>query len=254
MAILAIPAYVVIRFLLSKFDSGINSETTLFSFNLPSAKQSVIMLIVFLLFSLYLPIKIFMIWHSLAPPQDTGLVGANNLSLVPWYGVLAFCYCGLATLILAPDWFIINKRMLIISTVIAFVFLIINLLQGYFLFAPFMTAAKRFLSLSSFNIYQKTIPAFIFLFAFNFLLSSLVRLWQNRYNPVFMFIALTALLIAFSSIKVKAQFSSRYVGQIVPLFLLLFIPFEKTSWVKVIRISVGVCLGFISLYFYYFGG
>jgi hypothetical protein len=249
----AIPILVVIQFSLEKFDSSFKQGIEDISFNFPNKNQSLILLAVFLIFSLYLPLKVFMVWGALAPPTDTKLVGANDLSIVPWYGVLSFCYCGFITLILAPNWFIINKKILITTLAISFFFMIANVYNGYFEFAPFLTAAIKFLSPGGFIIYQRVIPAFIFLFSFHFVLSSLIRLWENRHNPIFAFLALVILLIAFSTIKVKAQFSSRYVAQITPFFLLIFIRFERTDWQKVIRAGIGAGLGFVSLYFYFHG-
>lgn len=253
MIILVIPAYLLIKFLLATFDNNLKKDGSNLLKHLPGNKQLLILGIIFLACSLYLPLKVFTIWHALAPPQDTKLVGANNLSLVPWFCILSFCYCGFITLILAPNWFVINRRLLIITIVISGIFLFINIYKGYFEFAPFLSAAVKFLSPGGFTIYQRVIPALVFLFAFHFILSSVIRLWENRSDTIFIFLGLTILFIAFSTIKVKAQFSSRYVAQIIPFFLLLFIGYERTNWQKVIRVSIAAALGFVSLYFYYIG-
>ncbi|OOQ58499.1 hypothetical protein [Mucilaginibacter pedocola] len=216
-------------------------------------KWAVVLLGVFLLAALPLPAYVFKVWGALAPPTENVVVGADNISIVPWYALLSFCYCGFVALILAPAWFVADKRTLLATLAVSLVFLVANLINGYFEFAPMMSAAAKLLGPAMFGVYQRAIPALVVFLSFHFLLSSAIRLWQNRNNPVFVFIGLTALFIAFSAIKVKVQFSSRYVAQVVPYFLLLFIPYQKNDWTKIVRISIGAALGFVSLWFYYNG-
>ncbi|RWY52295.1 glycosyltransferase family 39 protein [Mucilaginibacter gilvus] len=251
--VLAFLACIIVNYLITKFDS--HNIT-------PSKKPTIVinktytplLLSLFFIFSILLPIRVFMIWRALAPPTETAIVGANNLSLVPWYGMLSFCYCGFVTIILAPKWFVIDKKTIVATFVVSLVFLVFNIYNGYFEFAPFLSAAGRFLNAEMFSWYQRAIPALVVFLSFQFLLSSLIRLWENRHDPIVIYIGLTVLFIAISAIKVKVQFSSRYVAQIVPYFLLLFIPYEKNDWQKVVRVSVGSALGFLSLYFYYHTG
>ncbi|MBD1363422.1 hypothetical protein IDJ77_06330 [Mucilaginibacter sp. ZT4R22] len=253
MVVLAFLACIIVNYLATKFDSH-NIKSSKKASIVLNKSGAPLLLSLFLIFSLLLPIRVFMIWGALAPPTETAIVGANNLSLVPWYGLLSFCYCGFVTVILAPKWFVIEKKTIIAACIVSLVFLVVNINKGYFEFAPFLSAAGKFLSPAMFSWYQRAIPALVVFLSFQFLLSSVIRLWENRHDPVFIFIGLTVLFIAFSAIKVKVQFSSRYVAQVVPYFLLLFIPYEKPDWQKVIRVCIGSALGFLSLYFYYHVG
>ena len=251
MVVMAFLACIIVNYLITKFDSKNPSKKPAIVLNKTGAP---LLLSLFVIFSLLLPLRVFMIWGALAPPTETAIVGANNLSLVPWYGLLSFCYCGFVTIILAPKWFVIDKKTIVATFVVSLVFLVVNINKGYFEFAPFLSAAGKFLSPGMFSWYQRAVPALVVFLSFQFLLSSVIRLWENRHDQVFVFIGLAALFIAFSAIKVKVQFSSRYVAQVVPYFLLLFITYEKPDWQKVIRVCIGSALGFLSLYFYYHVG
>jgi hypothetical protein len=250
MVVFAALAGTMVHIIVTKFDSADKVKGSNLSLAI-NKRQFILLLPLFLCFALLLPLRVFILWGALAPPIETAVVGANNLSIVPWYGLLAYCYCGFVALILAPKWFVLDKRAIIVTSIISLIFLAINISRGYLEFAPFLSAATKFLSPGTFSIYQRFVPALVFFVSFQFLLSSAIRLWNHRHNPVFLFIGFAALFIALSAIKVKAQFSSRYVAQIVPYFLLLFIPYDRNDWPKVIRVSIGAALGFVSLYFYY---
>jgi hypothetical protein len=215
-----------------------------------SNKQLLLLGCIALVTSVILPVKVFGIWKALAPPTETNIVGANSFSLMPWYCLLSFCYCGFATVLLCPGWFVLHKKVIGASLILSLLFLGFNIYYGSFEFAPFLSASKHFLSARYFQIYQRVIPGLVLFFSINFLFSSLIRL-KNEHSPIILYIGITALLIAFSAIKVKAQFSSRYVAQVLPYFLLLFIPYEKNNWLRVAGAIAGVGLGFLSLYFYY---
>jgi len=80
-----------------------------------------------------------------------------------------------------------------------------------------------------------------------------IRLYTRRLDKIYLLTGLIAMLIVFSTIKVTTQFSSRYVGQVLPFFILLFAPYEKTNWTKIFRMIIGLVIGFLSLSSYYSG-
>jgi len=74
-----------------------------------------------------------------------------------------------------------------------------------------------------------------------------IRMIEQKKNFAYILIAFMLLTIIFSCIKVTHQFSSRYVFQAAPLFLIIAsFHYNDKSYTKVLHI-VGLMIGIISL-------
>lgn len=216
-------------------------------------KQDVILIVIALFSSVVLPLIVFSCWGGLTPPLGTEAVGANKLQVVPWYGILAFAYSGFIALILAPSWFVIKKNILLYFLLATVLFIIGNVIFKIVEFAPLRTEMSKILPTHFYSLYGFILPGILTSLSCYFIFSTAVQLYKRRFDKIYMLIGLIAMLIVFSTIKVTTQFSSRYVAQAVPFFILLFAPLETTNWNKIFRILLALLIGFLSLYSYYTG-
>lgn len=216
-------------------------------------KQAVILITVVCITALILPLLVFSVWGGLTPPLGTEAVGANNFQVVPWYGILAFAYSGFIALILAPSWFIIKKSILLYFLLATVLFIGGNVIFKIVEFAPLRTGMSKILPSYLYSLYGYILPGILASISGYFILSTAVQLYNKRFDKIYMLTGVIATLIVFSTIKVTTQFSSRYVAQALPFFIILFAPCEKTNWNKIFRMLMALSIGFLSLYSYYSG-
>ncbi len=248
MAIIAMLCWFGIN-LLQKSKTGL-SPNSISSF---TTKQLLILFFVFVMTALPLPLYVFNLWGTLTPPLGTEAVGANKIAVNLWYGILACSYSGVIALILAPSWFLFKKNVLTSFAAISVVLVLINVYFGIFEFAPLHDTMAKLLPAGLFVHYGNIMPGLLASVALWFLVSTVYQLWLRKDDSVYVLIGMISLFIVFSTIKVTTQFSSRYVGQAIPFFILMFAPYEKTNLAKIIRILLGLAIGALSLYSYYNG-
>lgn len=197
---------------------------------------------------LSMAIPVFLIWGGLVPPQQA-FVSAGGINV--WHGILAFAYGALLTLIIAPHWFYFNRRVLVAMVIAYFVFLVINRYLLHFTYYPLSEALKKIVPASFMEIYPYIIaPAFIAL-ALWFIASTVYRGWQHRTNELFIFLLLCGLFILATSAKVTHLFSTRYVAQAAPFFVLVMAGYDNWTTGKWVRSIIGMILGVLSLQTYF---
>lgn len=250
MAIIAIIFWLLLFLLQDRRISKIRNERFWY---FSTKKQAFFLIAIFILSSVILPFKVFFIWGALTPPNGTEAVGANDIKIVPWYGILAYAYSGFITLILAPSWFIVKRKIIYFFLALTLLFMIGNIMFNIYEFSPLNTTMAKILPANLFICYVKIMPGLLLSISLYFIFSTFSRLWENKENGIYILIGVIALFIVFATVKVTTQFSPRYVGQVLPFFILLFAPFEKTNWNKIVRICIGLIIGFLSLYSYYSG-
>jgi hypothetical protein len=248
MAIIAVFVWLIINLLLEneEFRSGCK-RFPFFS----SKGQGLLLIVIFMISSLVLPLMVFDIWGALTPPLGTEAVGAKQLAIVPWYGILAFAYSGSIALILAPSFFVVNRKVVYSFLAITLLLVLSNLFLNVYEFIPLHTTMERLLPANLFLYYGRVLPGIFASVSLYFIYSTACRLWANRNDSIYLLIGIITLFIVFATVKVTTQFSSRYVGQVLPFFVLLFAPYEKINWQKIVRISLGLFIGILSLYSYY---
>ena len=198
--------------------------------------------------ALSISLPVFFIWKGLVPPRQA-FVGAGGISL--WHGTLAFAYGALLTIIIAPGWFILNKRILTLLGALYLVILVVNKLWWGFTYYPLSEALKKIFPPGFMDLYPYIISPFLFVLGFYFLACSVYRAWEKRQDVFFVFILLCGLLILASTAKVTHLFSTRYVAQAAPFFVLVLATYDKFNLSSAARWIIAMVIGFLSLETYF---
>lgn len=193
-------------------------------------------------------LPVFIIWKGLMPPQQA-FTAAGGLS--PQHGMLAFAYGALLTFIIAPRWFYFNRRILFVMLVVYAVLLFANLTVIRFKFAPLYFSLAKVLPIQFMKLYPYIIVPVLAVIAGYFAVCSLFRAWERKNDPVFLFLFLCAMMMLGTNLKVMHLFSSRYVAQAAPFFVLLLVPYDRITYNKCIRAVAGMLIGFLSLETYF---
>ena len=166
---------------------------------------------------------------------------------MPIYGFYAFGYMFLITIIIAPK-FLIKLDFKIILPILILIFLCclyfnINsvILTFYFFQLP------NFLQIN-----LKIIISTILLFGtFYFIYSLIYRLYYN-FNNYNLFLSSIIFTILFSCIKITHQFSSLYVLQALPFFIILLSPYMEFNKKSFTLKLLGFIIGLFSLISYHY--
>jgi hypothetical protein len=153
----------------------------------------------------------------------------------------------MALLILAPAFFLrINKKVALIYLALLLVGVPICM---YFnlSFTPMMTFTKKILPPFIAEYYGYAMCSTICTVALFFIHSLGLRMLEHKKNFNYILISLMMLAIIFSCIKITHQFSSRYVFQAAPFFLIIAsFHYKSNNYSKILNI-VGLLIGVISL-------
>lgn len=193
-------------------------------------------------------VPVFMVWDGLVPPQQA-FVGQGGISI--WHGILAFAYGALLTLIIAPRWFYFNRRILFLLLGTYAALLLLNVYVLDYQYAPLNKTLDMLFPSSFMGMYPYIVSPLLATAAIYFVACSLLRAWEKRTDPVFLFFLACGMLILASSFKVTHLFSSRYVAQATPFFILVFPDFDRPAIGRVLRFVIGMAIGFLSLETYF---
>jgi 4-amino-4-deoxy-L-arabinose transferase-like glycosyltransferase len=205
------------------------------------ARWRIILLYIILALGIALPV--FYIWGGLVPPQQS-FVG-KGFSI--WHGLLAFAYAGMLTLIISPRWFYLNRS---IVMALVFTFILMALVNIFFVryeYKPFYKAVATILPEPLLKHYPLMISPVLATIALYFIGTCIVHLWQRRNDPLFVFFLVSGMLLLASNFKVTHLFSTRYVGQAAAFFVLVAADYDKSRYGRLIRLAIGMAIGFISL-------
>lgn len=203
---------------------------------------------VFSISALAMCIPVFAIWEGLVPPQQA-FVGAGGI--VPWHGILAFAYGALLIIIICPKWFFFNKKILIALILSYCIILVLNILVLGYKYYPLSEVLEKIFPREMMKIYPFLISPLLATLAFYFLACCAVHAWNKRTEPLFLFILACGILILSTSFKVTHLFSSRYVAQAAPFFVMISPGFDDFTVSKVLRLIIGMAIGFLSLETYF---
>jgi hypothetical protein len=168
-----------------------------------------------------------------------------------WHGVLAFAYAAFLTLIIAPKWFYFNKKTILYFAICYVILLLINIFIISYRYVPLDGIIGRFSPEWFIKVYPLIISPFLATLSFYFIYSSILQAWKKRNDAVFLFIFISAILLLASSFKVTHLFSTRYVAQAAPFFIILFAGYDKLTISRLIRFIIGMAIGFMSLETYF---
>lgn len=192
-------------------------------------------------------VPVFIIWDGLVPPQQA-FVGKGFSA---WHGILAFAYGALLTAIIAPRWFFFNRNVIWYILAGYALFLLINIYLVRYEYSPLDKVMAKFLPADFMKFYPLLISPLLAALAVYFIICCLRQAWFNRQNTVFLFFLVAGMLMFASNFKVTHLFSTRYVAQAAPFFVLLFPSYDRPGWGRLIRFIAGMIIGFLSLETYF---
>lgn len=197
--------------------------------------------------ALIFPLWIFSIWHGLVPPdvQDSQK-GFNFI-----YGFVALGYLSFITLFVCYKWFSMPRLFYIITAILFLAFLVINVNFHLTEFTPLTTAAHKIPASFIRNNYSYIMPSVLFGVGILYIFACIYQILENKNNHWFIFIIMAGLLIIATTVKSSAQFSSRYVAQSLPLFLIAYSGKIFINRRSMILGILGIIIGMISLSSYY---
>ena len=155
------------------------------------------------------------------------------------------------TVLIAPRWFYINKKILGLLAVSYVIFLLMNLFLVRYEYAPLDRTLARVLPAAFMKIYPLMISPLLATLSLYFIGCSAWQAWQKRQDPVFLFLLAAGMLILASSFKVTHLFSTRYVAQAAPFFVLIFPGYDRPSLGRLLRFIIAMAIGFFSLETYF---
>ena len=192
-------------------------------------------------------LPVFLIWKGFTPPAQAYI--SHGFSI--WHGLLGFGYAALITLILAPRWFVFNRKTLYWMAGGYLVCLALNLFVLHFTYAPLNKGLEKIMPGFFMRLYPFLISPFLCVLAIYFMVCMLI--WLKRYvaTPFKVFLIFLIGLLLCSNFAVTHLFSSRYIAQIVPFLILVLWPAEEINHSKIARYAVGMIIGIVSLETYF---
>src|SRR5262249_873209 len=188
-------------------------------------------------------VPVFWVWGGITPPATAYV----DQGIAPERLVFAAAYIGIAFLILAPRWFRGSIRT---AAALGLVCAIGNLLLGVGQIAPLMSLLNRFVPGLAF-IYGRLVYGVFAAVGLWFLVSTVRNTWDRRREAFFVFLAVALLASFAATMKVTHLFSSRYVVTSLPVVVVLAQGYGPLTRGKSLRLLVGIILGAVSLYGYY---
>ena len=101
------------------------------------------------------------------------------------------------------------------------------------------------------KMYPLVISPLLATLSLYFIANCLLQAWYHRNEPFFVFILFSGMLLLASSFKVTHLFSTRYVAQAAPFFVLLFPDYDSPTSGRLLRFILGMLIGFASLETYF---
>lgn len=178
----------------------------------------------------------FEAWRGLSPPL-TKYVGSG---LAPGHGVKALACAGSVMFLLAPGFF---RMPLPLGLLVVVVAVLVNAFLGVIQLGPMQAAAEQLLSVGMKTSYDAVSSALAVAIAALYLAACAVNLIRHRSNRFYLLLLLSSLAVVLTSVKVTHLFSSRYVGQALPMLVLLGAYHSHPCPGKAARVVVGSLVG-----------
>jgi 4-amino-4-deoxy-L-arabinose transferase-like glycosyltransferase len=211
-------------------------------------KKRRVIVCIYMAVALLCCIPVFVIWGGLMPPKQAII---SEGEFVAWHGILAFAYGALIVLIVAPAWFIYNRLILMALILLYLILLPVNYYWLHYEYAPLSEVLKKIFPAAITEIYPYFISPLLLTIALYFLYCAFLQWMERRTEPFSLFILLSVLLMLATSFKVTHLFSSRYVAQTAPLFIIMLAPYIRVSKGQLIRFAAGMIIGLLSLETYF---
>jgi len=211
-------------------------------FSLPGKKLCITL---FVLFAMLFPALVFYAWKGLVPPDVQNIQSGYQAG----YVLLAFMYFAIATVIIYPGFFAIKKGYYYSAVLIIFLSFIFNMFFAHIKYMPFrgMIGLLKIIPPSTGESAEYVFPSLILGVVFIFFISLYAYIIKNRQDVWSVFMLIISLLIVFTTIKSSAHFTSKYVMQAYPFFLVYIAANIKINKYLLLRAIIGVAIGIMSL-------
>ena len=201
----------------------------------------------FILCSMIFPCIVFYVWKGLVPLDVQGIQSGYNFS----YIFLCFTYFAISVLIIYPELYKIDKKHYIIASAIIIIAFILNFFFFKISYMPMNGAIQpKNLPKSIMVFYPYIFEAFSIGISYIFIVAIVNHAKKSQSTLKWFYLAF-CFLIAFTTIKSAAHFSSRYIMQAYPIFILYIASEIKINKYLLLRCIVGTIIGIISLESYY---
>jgi len=200
-------------------------------------------LVVFAGFTIAVTAPVFWVWRGLVPP-NLAEVGRG----IAWFhGMWSLCYGTVIVVLLAPAFLRLRlvEWVIIITTSVALSF---ALPTGH---VPMQTVAMRFLPASLLPLVERGVIIAGVGTAITFVVACVRRVLEHHQDRVFITLIIATGLLLLTPMKITHVFSTRYVAMTLPLIVLAVDRFARPNYWKVLRLSIGSVLGFLSLWSYF---
>jgi len=212
--------------------------------------RSSILLLLTLVSSLALPCYVFYVWNGLVAPMDSNVyedLAKQGILLRPDFFLLCLAYFSIIFILIAPGLFILPGKRQTLLLLLTYILLVaVNYQLGVIKFLPVTSLIIKIIPAQYIPIAEVLFGAGLALMAIYFLASLFRQLHSKAYPKELVFFSVTALLIAFSCIKITWGFSSRYAAQAIPMLIPIGAYFFKKNNYSVYQIAAGVILGLMS--------
>lgn len=208
-----------------------------------------IVLGLFFLAAILLPLYAFKIWGGLAPHKGGDI--ATEYGLSPLNFFLSLGYAFLITLFIAPSWLIRIRKKEAIALIITFIIAAGICIAANFNFPVMATVSKKLLPAFLYNYYGAIMGALLVTLGLYFVASAAVKAPGMLNQPVKAFYLLACLFILVSTLKITHQFSSRYVFQAAPFFILFLSDYIKFGTSDIALRLAALIVGIVSLVSYF---
>lgn len=205
--------------------------------------------IVFIIASLIIPAYIFIQWEGLTPKDVIPLKKEANA----WFSFLGLGYLAITTLIIAPNWFHLDKKKYIRVLLALIVISILNVFVFEIYIYPIKSVIERYFSSDIIEAIGIITPSIIITLGIYFLTESWRNIYINKKNSTLLIFSLVSILIIVVAIgKSSPQFSSRYIAQAAP-FIVIFTGYLENIKANLAMHLVGISIGIFSLISYLSG-
>lgn len=206
-------------------------------------------IILFSVAAVIIPVYLFYVWGGLAP-KEGGTIATREF-LKPIHFFLGLGYAFMIMGILSPHFFIRpTKKIALTYAALLPVVFVINILVDF----SFMVAAtnvERLLPASLLPYFGYLMAAILIITGLFFMHSLFQRAYEKKEDQLFLALSIMLLFLLFSNISITHLFSSRYVFQAAPLFIILASYFYKKTKYSFLLPSFGILMGAFSIYSYY---
>jgi hypothetical protein len=213
-------------------------------FKIPGKRIEVVL---FMISTMIFPSIVFYVWKGLVPADVQGIQAGYNF----FYIFLCLNYFAVSAFIVYPDMFRIGKQHYYIAIAVLVIAFILNMFVFRISYMP-MNGALPPKSVPKFfaPIYPYIFEAFSTAVSYIFAVALFKHAHKNQDLFKWFYLAF-CLFIAFTTVKSAAHFSSRYIMQAYPIFLLYIGHQIKFNRNLLWRCIAGCIIGIISLESYY---